>query len=59
MAVKIEKDKKGACYIISHKRCGYHEQIFLTPDELAELYQILSKAYEIGLELVKDAECKQ
>ena len=59
MSVKIEKDKKGACYIISHKRCGYHEQIFLTPDELAELHQILSKAYEIGLELVNGAECKQ
>lgn len=54
MAVKIEKDRKGACYIISHKRCGYHEQIFLTPDELAELYQILSKAYEIGLKKVID-----
>ena len=52
MAVTIEKDKKGKCYIVGHKRCGYHEQIWLTPDELSELFQILHKAYEIGKEKV-------
>lgn len=28
--VKIEKDKKGACYIVSHKRCGVTECLFMT-----------------------------
>lgn len=52
MAVKVEKDKKGACYIISHKRCGYHEHIFLTPEEMIELHQ------ELGKVLVYGADCK-
>lgn len=39
----VEKDKKGACWIVSHKRAGYHEQIFLTDEELAELYTILTE----------------
>ena len=39
----IEKDKKGKCWIISHIRCGYHEQIFVTDKELAELYVTLSE----------------
>lgn len=37
----VEKDKKGPCWIISHKRSGYHEQIFVTEDELADLYFML------------------
>ena len=53
MVVKVEKDKKGACYIISHKRCGYHEQIFLTPEEMIELYEILYKAMMFGSDLYK------
>lgn len=36
--VEVTKDKKGKCWIVGHKRCGYHEQIFLTDEELAELY---------------------
>ena len=39
--MKIEKDKKGKCWIVSHKREGYHEQIWLTEEELAELYFML------------------
>jgi hypothetical protein len=39
--MKVEKDKKGPCWIISHKRSGYHEQIWLTDEELAELYFML------------------
>lgn len=38
MMVEITKDKKGKCWIVSHKRCGCHEQIFLTPEGLADLY---------------------
>lgn len=30
----IEKDKKGDCWIISHKRCGVTEQLFVTIEEL-------------------------
>lgn len=40
----IEKDKKGNCFIISHVRCGYHEQIFVTYDELVDLSVKLRKA---------------
>ena len=39
--MKIEKDKKGPCWIISHKRSGYHEEISVTPEELADLYFML------------------
>lgn len=39
--MKVEKDKKGPCWIISHERSGYHEQIWLTDEELAELYFML------------------
>lgn len=39
--MKIEKDKKGPCWIISHKRAGYHEEISVTEDELADLYFML------------------
>lgn len=39
--VKVEKDSKGPCWCISHLRSGYHEQIFLTEDELRELSDIL------------------
>ena len=39
--MKIEKDKKGKCWIVSHERAGYHEQIWLTEEEIAELYNML------------------
>lgn len=35
--VSVEKDKKGSCMIVSHLRCGYHESIWLSTDELKEL----------------------
>ena len=35
--VSVEKDKKGNTHIVSHKRCGYHECIWLTIDEMIEL----------------------
>ena len=38
MMVEVKKDKKGKCWIVSHQRSGYHEQMFLTPEELADLY---------------------
>lgn len=37
--MKIVKDSKGPCYIISHKRNGITECMFVTRDELAELYK--------------------
>ena len=43
MKVTITKDRKGLCYVVSHLRCGYHEQIFLTEEELVELYHELKK----------------
>ena len=35
--LQLEKDKKGKCYILSHKRCGITECIWLTSDELQQL----------------------
>lgn len=39
--VKIEKDKKGKCFILSHKCCGVTECLFLTQEELTELKHLL------------------
>ena len=39
----VEKDKKGPCWVISHERDGYHEEIFVTEEELCELYFMLKK----------------
>jgi hypothetical protein len=41
--MEITKDKKGPCWIISHKRSGYHEEITVTDEELAELYTTLTE----------------
>lgn len=37
MEVTVSKDKKGSSFMVSHVRCGYHECIWLTIDELREL----------------------
>jgi hypothetical protein len=39
--LRLVKDKKGACYILSHKRCGITECIWLTDDELQQLKKML------------------
>ena len=39
--LQVKKDKKGDCYILSHKRCGYTECIWLTPQEIEQLRQML------------------
>lgn len=44
--VQIIKDKKGACYILSHKRCGFTECIFLTKEELLEVSDLIKKNIE-------------
>lgn len=44
--MEITKDKKGSCWIISHKRSWYHEEIAVTDDELHELYEKLKQRYE-------------
>ena len=41
--LKIAKDKKGNCHIISHRRCGITECIWLTDDELEELKKLLNE----------------
>lgn len=41
--VKIEKDKKGPCYIISHERSGITECLFMTINELKDLKRHLAK----------------
>jgi hypothetical protein len=45
MSVSVVKDKKGASYIVSHKRCGVTECIWLTLSELLELKDVI-----IGIE---------
>ena len=35
--MKVEKDSKGDSWIISHRRCGVTECIFVTGDELIDL----------------------
>ena len=35
--ISVEKDKKGSATIVSHLRCGYHECIWLSTEELREL----------------------
>lgn len=39
--LQLVKDKKGACHILSHKRCGITECIWLTDDELQQLKKML------------------
>ena len=41
--VDVEKDKKGGAYIVSHLRCGYHECIWISKDELRELRDKLNE----------------
>lgn len=41
--VQITKDKKGKCYIVSHKRCGITESLFLTKEELYEVANIVMR----------------
>ena len=41
--VQVVKDKKGACYIVSHKRCGVTECLFLTRDELLDIAEFVNK----------------
>lgn len=41
--VSVTKDKKGNAFVLQHVRCGYHECIFLTPEELVELKRQLEE----------------
>lgn len=43
MEVSLKKDKKGSCWIISHKRCGFTECLFMTKAELIHLAVELKK----------------
>ena len=38
MSVVVRKDRKGPCYEVGHERAGYWESIFLTVDELRDLF---------------------
>ena len=44
--MELSKDRKGSCYVLSHERCGYHESIFVTLDELRELQLLLFREFE-------------
>ena len=39
--LKLTRDKKGKAFILSHKRCGITECIWLTEDELRQLKKML------------------
>lgn len=39
--LQLNKDKKGKCYVLSHKRFGITECIWLTDDELQQLKTML------------------
>ena len=39
--VAVYKDKKGSAFMVQHVRCGCHECIFLTYEELQELKKLL------------------
>ena len=39
--IELKKDSKGPCWILSHKRCGITETVFLTVEELVELKNLL------------------
>ena len=43
MNVSVKKDKKGSAFVVQHVRCGYHECIWLTVDELKELKMLLDE----------------
>lgn len=44
--VEVSKDKKGKAYIVTHKRAGFHECIWLTMDELKELHEAIEKVFD-------------
>lgn len=46
--LQLKQDKKGKCYILSHKRCGITECIWLTSDELQQLDIMIRYGTEIG-----------
>ena len=41
--MKVEKDKKGPCWVISHERGGYDERIWVTEVEMVELFFTIKK----------------
>lgn len=46
--VSVEKDSKGGAWIVSHIRCGYHECIWLSQEELRELREELDRLDNTG-----------
>ena len=42
MMVTLKKDRKGPCWIMSHRRCGITETVFLTEEELMELRVLIN-----------------
>jgi len=41
--IAVRKDSKGSAYIISHKRCGVTECLFVSRKELEELKEQIEK----------------
>lgn len=42
--LRIDRDKKGRGFILSHKRCGFTECVWLDEDEMLELGMLVRKA---------------
>ena len=41
--IELKKDRKGPCWILSHKRCGITETVFLTEEEVIMLRDIITQ----------------
>ena len=44
----VVKDKKGATYFVSHRRCGVTEGLFLSLDELLEIRDQINDILRMG-----------
>ena len=44
--MELTKDRKGDCWVLSHKRCGITESMFVTEDELLELSGLIFDIFE-------------
>ena len=53
--VTLKKDSKGPCMVLSHKRCGITETVFLTEEEVMELGRLIVDKY--GIERVYRGHC--
>ena len=45
--ISLKKDSKGPCLVLSHRRCGITETLFLSEEEVLELARIIIEDYGI------------